>query len=299
VNADKLTWYVARSGGIVAWSLLAFSLILGLLLSSRILGRRGSPAWILSIHRFLGGLGVIFTAVHVAAVMVDDFVDFGLADVLVPWASAWRPGATAWGIIAMYLMVAIELTSFAMRRIPKAVWRSVHWMSAPLFVVASMHGYQSGADAGRAFVVAISAVVVALTILTAFRVRTATDHTEARTATRVPVADSNAGVSGGHLQDQRHDETERLPAPSLYDEQRELILSSDGSSKDETPVSSATTEAAAPPPTPAWRPGVSAESDDPLAWIRADTDRDPRVRRRPGPSPGVWKRSERDLDSYR
>ena len=98
MNTEKLTWYAARSGGIIAWLLLALGLILGLLLSSRVLGRKASPAWLLSIHRFLGGLSVIFTVVHVAAIMLDDFVSFGWTDVLVPWASEWNPNAVAWGI---------------------------------------------------------------------------------------------------------------------------------------------------------------------------------------------------------
>lgn len=180
MNLDKLTWYAARSGGIVAWALLAAGLILGLLLSSRVLGRRASPAWILSIHRFLGGLSVVFTAVHVVAIMLDDFVVFGLMDVLVPWASEWKPSAVAWGVIAMYLMVAIELTSFAMKRLPRSVWRAVHWSSAPLFIVATMHGWQAGTDAGRAFMGAIVATTVVLAGLTVVRVVMARRRPDAR-----------------------------------------------------------------------------------------------------------------------
>ena len=35
-----LTWYMARSAGLVAWALLAASMLWGLALSSRVLGRR-------------------------------------------------------------------------------------------------------------------------------------------------------------------------------------------------------------------------------------------------------------------
>ncbi len=217
MNPDKLTWYVARSGGIVAWSILALSLIFGLALSGRLIGQRGNAAWTLSVHRFLGGLGVIFTAIHVAAIMLDDFVDFGPLEVAVPWASTWRPGPTAWGIIAMYLMVAIELTSFAMRRMPRPLWSAVHWMSAPLFIMASVHGYQSGADAGRAFTAAISGAILILTILTVARVRATIERTEARVRPRLFVARAGIGRtptgSRGSI---------RGPAPELYDEEYEF-----------------------------------------------------------------------------
>lgn len=203
MNTEKLTWYAARSGGIVAWLLLALGLILGLLLSSRVLGKRASPAWLLSIHRFLGGLSVIFTFVHVGAIMLDDFVAFGWTDVLVPWASEWNPGAVAWGIIATYLAIAIELTSFAMRRLPKGLWRGVHWLSAPLFVMATVHGYQAGTDAGRAFIIAIVAACVALAALTVVRVLNARRQTEPKTDPRVLLeqakarrAKRNAAVDG-------------------------------------------------------------------------------------------------------
>jgi len=203
MSYDKLTWYVARSGGIVAWSLLALSLILGLMLSSRLLGRKANPAWVLSIHRFLGGLGVAFTVIHVGAIMLDDFVDFGFTEVLVPWASTWRAGPVAWGIIAMYLMIAIELTSFAMRRLPKVLWRGVHWLSAPLFIMASVHGYQSGADAGQAFILAISGVVALLTILTIVRVRRGIDRAEQRVDPRALVSEAKARKAEGNPQVRR------------------------------------------------------------------------------------------------
>ena len=195
MNVEKITWYVARSGGIVAWSLLALSLLLGLVLSSRILGRKVSPAWTLSVHRFLGGLGVAFTLIHVAAIMLDDFVDFGFSDVLVPWASEWRPGAVAWGIVAMYLMVAVEATSLAMRWLPKKLWRGVHWTSGPLFIFATLHGYQSGSDAGRAFIIAIVAVMAVLAALTAVRV------VSARRASRSPTRPPRIARSGERSQE--------------------------------------------------------------------------------------------------
>jgi DMSO/TMAO reductase YedYZ heme-binding membrane subunit len=170
VEPEKWTWYVARSGGIVAWLLLAAGLVVGLLLSSKLLGRRVSPAWLLSVHRHLGGLAVVFTAVHVAAVMLDDFVDFGWTDVVVPFASEWRPQAVAWGIVGMYLLVAIELTSLAMRRLPKRLWRVVHWSSAVLFVTATVHGWQAGTDTGRAFMAATVTSIAVLGVLTYVRV---------------------------------------------------------------------------------------------------------------------------------
>src|SRR2546426_114733 len=87
----QLPWYVARASGIVAWALLAGSVLWGLSMTTRTFQRRVRRPWLLDLHRFLGGLAVIFTLVHVAAIVGDTYVHFGLAEVLVPLASKWHP----------------------------------------------------------------------------------------------------------------------------------------------------------------------------------------------------------------
>ena len=57
----QLWWYTARAGGIVALALTAGSVIWGLFLSTRVLQGRPSGAWLLDLHRFLGGAAVIFS----------------------------------------------------------------------------------------------------------------------------------------------------------------------------------------------------------------------------------------------
>lgn len=146
---EQLWWYVARSGGIVGWALCAASVLWGLALSTRALGKKPPAPWLLDLHRFMGGLSVVFVGVHLLGVVADNYVDFGWADVLVPMASDWRPGAVAWGIVGFYLLIAVEVTSLLMRRIPKRIWHGIHMTSLVLFVTATVHGLASGADAGN------------------------------------------------------------------------------------------------------------------------------------------------------
>ena len=96
---NQLWWYVARSGGIVAWALLAGSVLWGLALSTKVLRGRPRPNWILDLHRFLGGLALVFTGIHVGSLILDSYVHFGLVEVLVPFTGAWHPVAVAWGVI--------------------------------------------------------------------------------------------------------------------------------------------------------------------------------------------------------
>lgn len=164
-----LAWYLARATGYVAWGLLSASLVLGLLLSTKLAKGHLTPAWILDLHRFLGGTSVLFTAVHVAGVIADNNVHFGLLDVLVPFVSSWRPFAVALGVIAMYMLVAVETTSLLMKRLPRRLWRRIHLASYFLFWIATFHllmaGTDSSAPTSRTIVAVVIALVVFLTLV--------------------------------------------------------------------------------------------------------------------------------------
>ncbi len=142
----KLAWYIARSSGLVAWVVVTASILWGLTLSTRLIRRRGVPAWLLDLHRFLGGLSVVFSAVHLGALVADNYVHFGLRELFVPYSSTWRPGSVAWGVVALYLLLAVEVTSLLMKRLPRKLWRAVHASSFGLFIAATAHGLTAGAD---------------------------------------------------------------------------------------------------------------------------------------------------------
>ncbi len=169
---DQLWWYTARAGGIVAWALLGLSVLWGLALSTKALGKRARPNWILDLHRFLGGLALIFTGVHVVAIMADSYVHFGLVEVLVPFTGSWHPAAVAWGIIGAYFLVAVEITSLLRRRLSKRLWRATHFLSFPLFALTTVHALSAGTDrATFALRWGIIATSVAVTVLTFIRVQ--------------------------------------------------------------------------------------------------------------------------------
>jgi DMSO/TMAO reductase YedYZ heme-binding membrane subunit len=163
-------WYIARAAGLVSWALLAAATLWGLALSTKVFGRRPRPNWLLDLHRWLGGTALAFTGVHVAALLADQYVHFGLTEILVPLASKWHPVAVAWGIVAAYLLVAVEVTSLARARLSKRTWRRVHTLSFLLFVMATVHGLTAGTDRHTTAIrLAALAVGTVFTGLTAIR----------------------------------------------------------------------------------------------------------------------------------
>jgi len=167
--SNQICWFVARASGIVAWALLVASVVWGLFLAGRVARRFPPPSWTLDLHRFLGGLAVSFVAVHLVALVADNYVYFSWSELFVPLASRWRPWPVALGIVASYLLVAIEITSLLMRHLPRKLWRGVHLSSFGLAVLATVHGFTAGADAAHPAVrigaVAAGALVVVMVVL--------------------------------------------------------------------------------------------------------------------------------------
>jgi len=176
VIASQTWWHLARTAGLVGWALISASVIWGLLLSTRVLGRRPTRPWLLSMHRYLSALAIGATAIHVIALLVDSYVQFRVIDVIVPMASSWRPGALAWGIVTLYLLVIVEITSLVADRLPRRLWWTIHITSFALFTFGTIHGLQAGTDASNALVriamiVAIAEVVFVLGVRVVYRRR--------------------------------------------------------------------------------------------------------------------------------
>jgi len=142
----NLAWYLARAAGLVSWCLLTLTVAWGLVVSTKLFRSRPRPAWTLDLHRFLGGFALLFTGFHIAGLVADSYVHFGPMELLVPLASRWHPIAVAWGVISLYLLVAVEGTSLAMRRLSHRAWKRIHRTSFGLFVFASVHAIASGTD---------------------------------------------------------------------------------------------------------------------------------------------------------
>ena len=177
--SSQVLWYSARAAGIVAWALAAAAVIWGLVVSTRAVAPRPRPAWWFDLHRFLGGAAVAFTALHVGSILLDTYVHFGPVNVLVPLTGSWHPVAVAWGIVAMYLLVAVEVTSLLRARISRRLWRGVHFATFALYLVSTVHAFSAGTDAwSLAFTGAAVLSLLAVGGLTLLRVWQSTQRRE-------------------------------------------------------------------------------------------------------------------------
>lgn len=100
------------------------------------------------IHRFVTMAALGFTALHVLTLVAHPTEGFGIAEVLVPFASDREPVWTALGVIAMELSVAVWLSTRLRSRIGYARWRQLHHLAFAAYGAALVHGIAQGTDTG-------------------------------------------------------------------------------------------------------------------------------------------------------
>ncbi|HEY4331419.1 MAG TPA: ferric reductase-like transmembrane domain-containing protein [Ilumatobacteraceae bacterium] len=173
IAGTQAWWFLSRGSGIVAWLMLAATNLWGIMMVTRVV-RGLRPAWMLDLHRWLGALAIITLGIHLGGLVADTYVHFGWREILVPQGSAWKTGAVTWGVISMYLLVVIELTSLVMKHLPRRVWHSIHLLSYVLFAFATVHGALAGTDSDNriyigtvAFIVAFVAIGLSVRLLRA------------------------------------------------------------------------------------------------------------------------------------
>ncbi|MGV1035428.1 MAG: ferric reductase-like transmembrane domain-containing protein [Candidatus Nanopelagicales bacterium] len=164
---EHMFWYLSRASGIVGWVLITVAVIWGVVLSTGILRDRDRPGWVLDLHRMLGGLALAVLVVHVAALMFDPVVPFSVSDALVPFASAWKPWAVAFGIIGFYLLVLIELSSFARRKMNLRTWRVIHVSAWAVALLGAIHAGLGGTDVSNRVYRIAALSLIGLTCLAA------------------------------------------------------------------------------------------------------------------------------------
>src|SRR5437899_4737413 len=144
---QNVTWDIARAGGFTAYILLTLAVVVGLALSTQIQSPSRWPRLLNSeLHNFLTLLGTIFLVVHVLAVWVDPFTRFGWNEVFIPLASHYRPEWMALCIVALYLGIAIGISTWLRPRIGYTWWRRLHVLTFGVYVLATLHGLGTGSD---------------------------------------------------------------------------------------------------------------------------------------------------------
>jgi sulfoxide reductase heme-binding subunit YedZ len=162
-----LFWITSRAAGVLALVLASLAVSLGLLMSTKLLRRRGPD--LLAAHEVLSLTTIVAIVIHGVALLGDGYLKASLVDIAVPFAFAYKTFWTSLGIISGYGLALLGLTYYLRRYIGAARWRSVHRLTAVVWLAGLAHALGEGTDASQPwFLVMLATVVVpALMLLTA------------------------------------------------------------------------------------------------------------------------------------
>jgi predicted ferric reductase len=140
-------WYLSRASALVAYWLLWLSMALGLLISNRLARVWPGGPTAFDLHQHASLLGLAFALFHGLILTGDRYIDFTLAQVLTPFASAgYRPFWVGLGQTAFYGLALVGLSFYAVRVIGRRLWRAIHFLSFAAYALALIHGVTSGSD---------------------------------------------------------------------------------------------------------------------------------------------------------
>lgn len=143
------TWILLRAAGVGAYVMLFMAVAWGLVATTAVVTKRVSKPAANMFHQFVATTGLVLLGVHMAILLIDAYMPFHILDLLVPMRSTFRPVAITAGVLAMYAMVAIMVSSWIRKKLSTKVWRSIHLLAVPAFTLALAHGVFSGTDTQR------------------------------------------------------------------------------------------------------------------------------------------------------
>jgi predicted ferric reductase len=146
LNSVQAMWYITRSAGFAAYLLLWFSTALGLAIPAKIFDRFIPRAATYDFHQFISLLAIGFIALHIGVLLVDRYLPYTLAQILIPFLSPYRPVWVGIGVFSFYLVLLVTITFYLRAQIGLKAFRVIHFFSLASYVGVAAHSFFSGTD---------------------------------------------------------------------------------------------------------------------------------------------------------
>jgi methionine sulfoxide reductase heme-binding subunit len=152
-----LFWITSRAAGFTALILASLAVSLGLLMSTKLLKRRGPDLFL--THEILSLATIAAIVVHGVALLGDQYLHPSIADISIPFVSSYKSIWTTLGIVSGWTLILLGLAYYARRWIGAARWRELHRFTALAWLAGVVHALGEGTDAGQLWFLAMLAIV--------------------------------------------------------------------------------------------------------------------------------------------
>jgi predicted ferric reductase len=143
-------WYISRACAFVAFGLLWLSMLAGLGITSRLARYWPSLPGSFELHRFTALLGLGFAAMHALVLLGDQYINYSVGQLLVPFMSTnYRQAWVGFGQLAIYMLAIVAFSFYVKDRLGIHAWRLIHMLSFALFLMTIIHGVASGTDSAN------------------------------------------------------------------------------------------------------------------------------------------------------
>jgi predicted ferric reductase len=146
LDSVHIWWYISRAAGLMGYLLVWLSTLWGFAIASKIFDSFLKREFTYAFHEHLSLLSLGFMLLHMVVLLLDRVEPLGLAEILIPFASTYRPFWTGIGIIAFYLSLLVTVTFYIRSRISMQSFRSIHYLSIVAYLGALLHGLYAGTD---------------------------------------------------------------------------------------------------------------------------------------------------------
>lgn len=170
----KAFWELARSSGIVAYLLMWMSVAFGLIITNRIARVWPGGPTAFDLHQFASLLGLTFALFHGLILMGDQYINYSLLQILIPFASVnYQPFWVGLGQVAFYILIPVTFSFYVRRSIGTGTWRLIHGASFLAFSLITVHGLLAGSDTTTFAVLGMYAMTgLSVIFLTIYRMMT-------------------------------------------------------------------------------------------------------------------------------
>jgi predicted ferric reductase len=141
-------WYMSRGAGFIGYLLLWAATAWGLIVSTKVAKGVIAAPFATSLHEFLSLGALAFSGFHALVLLGDGYIDFGLVDIIYPFAASYRPGWVGLGQLGFYLAAALTLSFYVRKNIGHKTWRSLHYLTFLTYALVLAHSLTTGTDVG-------------------------------------------------------------------------------------------------------------------------------------------------------
>ncbi|MCB0105697.1 MAG: ferric reductase-like transmembrane domain-containing protein [Caldilineaceae bacterium] len=173
--SEKLSWYLTRSSGTVAYLALSLSTVWGLLLSTKVIKEWVPASLTLAMHNSLAWITVGLSFFHAFVLLFDSYYTYTVANLLIPFTGPYAPLWVGIGTVNFYLLLLISASFYMRSRIGTKNWRRLHYLTFAAFLFVTLHGWMAGTDSTQLKPMYLVSGMLVL-FLTIYRILDAIQH---------------------------------------------------------------------------------------------------------------------------